>query len=576
MSAIGPNAADAGAAGGAEGVVSSAGLDAGVLRDWFDVCVDHLTTLRAEINDLNVFPIPDSDTGSNMLHTMSAAAGAARDTDAAATAADVLRAGADAAVGQARGNSGIILSQVLVGLADAAGIETVDGVLSFNRLWAAGLGLAGLSATRAVSEPREGTVLTVLRETAQTASAEASTAAPGDLARAVADACADALDRTTDQLPELAAAGVVDAGGRGLLVLLDAMVEVLTGVATPRRRYEGALSGGGDPRAHTIVEDGCDEVGSEMDYEVMYAITGAAAARIPTLRAALDDLGDAVVIVGDSGADTGERFSVHVHTCDAGAAVEAGLAVGEVSDIRITCFVLDAHKASVDTSDRLPARRRAVVTVAAGDGAAELFASEGAHVVRAGPDGTAVDAEAIAAAIRDVDAAHVVVMANGAVPAQDLVTVAASARSAHRAVVFLPTLSMVQALSALAVHDISASPDADAYAMAEAAASTRRGSVVTATETALTLAGTCEPGDLLGLIGVDVLVIGSDQVSAATALVDLMLGTGGELVTVLAGSEIDDGVVDAVERHVSSAHPGVEFVAYSAGQPGEVLQVGVE
>ncbi|MGZ8176388.1 DAK2 domain-containing protein [Williamsia sp. SKLECPSW1] len=576
MSAIGPNAAGTGPPGGPGGGARKAGLDAGVVRDWFEVCVGRLTALRAEINDLNVFPIPDSDTGSNMLHTMTAASDAAGATEESAEPAQVLRAAADAAVGQARGNSGIILSQVLVGLADAAGVETVDGALSFNRLWAAGLGLAGLAATRAVSEPREGTVLTVLRETGQTASADAPGMSPGDLARSVADACADALDRTTEQLPELAAAGVVDAGGRGLLVLLDAMVEVLTGVSAPRRRYEGALSGGGDARAHVIVEDGCDEVSAEMDYEVMYAITGAAVDRIPTLRTALDDLGDAVVIVGDSSADTGERFSVHVHTCDAGAAVEAGLAVGEVSDIRISCFVLDAHKASTDSSDRLPTRRRAVVTVVAGEGAAELFASEGAHVVRAGEGAAAVDAEAIAAAIVDVDAAHVVVMANGAVPAQDLVTVAASARSAHRAVVFLPTLSMVQALSALAVHDIAASPDADAYAMAEAAASTRRGSLVTATETALTLAGTCEPGDLLGLIGVDVLVIGPDQVSAATALVDLMLGTGGELVTVLAGADIADGVVDALERHVSSAHPGVEFVAYTAGQPGEVLQVGVE
>ncbi|GAA2067712.1 DAK2 domain-containing protein [Williamsia deligens] len=576
MTAIGPNDADAGGRVGSSGGPAAAGLDAGVLRDWFEACTDALAAVRAEINDLNVFPIPDSDTGSNMLHTMTAAADALDEVDVAAPAATVLRAAADAAVAQARGNSGIILSQVLVGLADAAGIETVDGVLSFNRLWAAGLGLATLAATRAVSEPREGTVLTVLRETARTATAEAATSSPGDLARAVADACADALDRTTGQLAELAAAGVVDAGGRGLLVLLDAMVEVLTGVAAPRRRYEGALVGGGDTRSHAIATDGCDDVSSEMDYEVMYAITGADAARIPTLRSALDELGDAVVIVGDSSGDTGERFSVHVHTCDAGAAVEAGLAVGRVGDIRITCFVLDAHKASTGPADRLPTRRRAVVTVASGDGAAELFASEGAHVVRSGPDGAVVDAEQIAQAIVDVDAAHVVVMANGSVPAPDLVTVAASARSAHRAVVFLPTLSMVQALSALAVHDITAAPDADAYAMAEAAAATRRGSVVTATETALTLAGTCEPGDLLGLIGVDVLVIGPDQVSAATALVDLMLGTGGELVTLLAGADIDDGVVEAVERHVASAHPGVEFSAYEAGQPGEVLQVGVE
>lgn len=584
MNAIGPNDAEARAprgaaptdapadsAPGASGGRSTP-MDPRLLRDWTDECVRGLTAVRGEINDLNVFPIPDSDTGSNMLHTMTAAAAACADAPADADAPEVLRRAADGAVGQARGNSGIILSQVLLGLADAAGIDAVDGHVSFNRLWTSGLGLAALAATRAVSEPREGTVLTLLR-TAAAAAVAVADSTPADLARTVADTCADDLERTTEQLPELARAGVVDAGGRGLLVLFDAMVKVLTGVSAQRRRYQGVLAGGGDPIGHAQAGDGCDAVGSDMDYEVMYILARATADRIPVLRSTLETLGDAVVIVGDSSQSTGERFSVHVHTDDPGAAVEAGLDAGDVADIRISCFVLDAHRAATGPDDRLPSRHRGVVAVVTGDGAAELFADAGARVVRA-DDG--LDAATLARAIVDLDAAHVVVMANGAIPAQDLVTVAADARSAHRAVVFLPTLSMVQCLSALAVHDLSADADADAYAMAEAAASTRRGSVTTATESALTLAGTCEPGDLLGLIGVDVLVIGPDQLAAATALVDLMLGTGGELVTVLAGADIGTDVLDGLERHVATAHPGVEFVSYASGQAGEVLQVGVE
>ncbi|WP_296388674.1 DAK2 domain-containing protein [Williamsia sp.] len=564
MNADGPNTPGPG--------TRQAPMDPGLLRDWSQECVRGLTAVRGEINDLNVFPIPDSDTGSNMLHTMTAAATACADTAPDATLTEVIRAAADGATGQARGNSGIILSQVLVGLADAADINAVDGAVPFNRLWASGLGLAALAATRAVSEPRDGTVLTLLRQAAATA-ADLIDASPGDLARAVADGCADDLERTTEQLPELARAGVVDAGGRGFLVLVDSMVKVLTGVSARRRRYQGALAGGGDPIGHPAAGEACDANSSEMDFEVMYTIEGAVAEQIPVLRARLDGLGDAVVIVGDSSNTAGERFSVHVHTCEPGDAVEAGIEVGRVSAIRITCFVLDAHRASHDPDDRPAARARGVVAVVDGDGAAELFEQEGASVVRS-DDG--LDAAALAQAILAVDAAHVVVMANGALPAQDLVTVAADARSRHRTVVFLPTLSMVQCLSAMAVHDIAAAPDADAYAMAEAAASTRRGSVVTASEPALTLAGACDTGDLLGMIGVDVLVIGPGQSEAATALVDLMLSTGGELVTVLAGADIADGVLERLERHVSAAHPGVEFVAYQSGQADEVLQVGVE
>ncbi len=250
----------------------------------------------------------------------------------------------------------------------------------------------------------------------------------------------------------------------------------------------------------------------------MYAITRAAAVRIPTLRAALDELGDAVVIVGDSGADTGERFSVHVHTCDAGAAVEAGLAVGEVSDIRITCFVLDAHKASVDTSDRLPVRRRAVVTVVAGDGAAELFASEGAHVVRAGPDGTAVDAESIAAAIKDVDAAHVVVMANGAVPAQDLVTVAASAR--RRTARSCSCRRCRWCRRSRRSRSTTSPPRPTPTPTPWQRPRRRRGAGRWSSppRRASPWRAPASPATSWA-VGVDVLVIGSDQVSAATALV---------------------------------------------------------
>lgn len=539
-----------------------------LLRDWAAASADGLEAARGEINDLNVFPIPDSDTGSNMAYTMRAAADAAAALPHDADIAAVARTLADAAVAAARGNSGIILSQVLVGVADAVEVAA-PGELSLSYLASAGLRLAGLAARRAVSEPREGTVLTVISVAATTAAAHADDL-PGDLVRAVADRAAEALDRTTDQLPELASAGVVDAGARGFLVLLDSLVAVITGVSARRRRYRGSLMGGGRP-GHP--DDATCSGSSEMDFEVMYLLDGAAGEHIGALRDELDRIGDAVVIVGDSSSGDGERFSVHVHTCEPGKAVQAGLAAGQMSDIRISCFALDAIRSQVDSAEPPPRYKRAIVAVVKGQGAAALFADAGAAVVRA--DG-GVSTDILAQAIRDTDAAHVIVMANGAMTSQDLVSVAADVRSQQRSVVSLPTLSMAQCLAALAVHDPGESADADAYAMAEAAAGARWGSLRRAEGRMMTLAGTCEVGDILGLIGSDVLVIAPDQTEAATALLDLMLATGGEMVTVLAGSEVDDAALDALAEHVRRNYAGIELSVYATGQGDDLIQVGIE
>lgn len=544
------------------------------LCDWACRAAEDLRAHRGEINDLNVFPIPDSDTGANMAHTMSAAAAAADDVervgdDAAQTVA-VARAMSDAAVGSARGNSGIILSQLLVGLADAADDVAVGGHVAFTDLFSRGLRLASRAAHRAVSNPEKGTVLTLLEECSTTADEHVGSS-PADMARAIADRCAEALEETTDQLSALRNAGVVDAGGRGLLVLLDALVAVLTGVQVRRRVYRGALAGGGDPLGHPA--DAVDDT-EEMDYEVMYLLSRVDTPRISELRETLDELGDAVVVVGDSSDVSAERFSVHVHTCEPGKAVEAGLEVGEVADIRISCFALDRTRAGIDPGEPAPAHRRAVFAVVKGAAAAELFESEGASVIRS--DEQPLTAERLGAAVADLDAGHTIVMANGALPAQDLLPVAADLRGRQRTAVFLPTLSMAQCLAAMAVHDPDAAPDADAYAMAQAAASTRWGAVVRAAEPALTLAGATQAGDYLGLVGLDAFVVDRDVAVTTAALVDLMLTTGGELVTLLTGADLDDAVARKVVEHIHHTHPGVECHIHRTGQTDELVQVAIE
>ncbi|MCX4094021.1 DAK2 domain-containing protein [Nocardia sp. alder85J] len=608
-------------------------------------------------------------------------------------AGTVAAAMARAATLGARGNSGIILSQVLRGFGDAA----ASGSLGAEELRIA-LRRAGILVREGLSDPIEGTMLTVLDAAAHRAAECAQGASLGEVATAAADGAAKALGETPSQLDVLRTAGVVDAGARGLLVLLDGLVALTTGQQTVRPRYRSGAdarrsgsgaasdlwrsgtSGGGvapgipsfrsagrgvvpdtqrsrtadsdgasgipsfgstgsgvvpdtrsgtagsdvvpdmrtsgsngagisgdhsiggtgpsgavgsgrpegarvpGPEVASAVADGAGECairadgpvahdarppvdgagGTAPQYEVMYVLSGTDAGLIAGLRWELARLGDSVVVVGDGAGS----WSAHVHTADAGAAVEAGLRAGELRGIRIEG--LESGPVAFDGADR------GILTVAFGAGAAQLFEDAGAVVL----DGD-VTADALLAAIRAMPHREVLVLANGALPAPELVTVSVAARGTEsvqprREVLMLPSGSMVQGLAALAVHDAQRTAVDDVFAMSEAAAATRWGAVRVAAERALTIVGTCARGDGLGLVGHDVVVIDPDVRVAARTLLDRMLGLGGELVTLLVGVDSPEGLGDELTEHITATFPGVEVVVYDGGQPVDLIQIGVE
>lgn len=548
-------------------------LDATVLRDWAHAAVGQLIRHADEINGLNVFPVPDADTGTNMLFTMRAAlaeADSAPSGDVTAVAAALARGGHNGA----RGNSGVILSQILRALADvtADAAQRTDLADIDTALFGASLRHAvGLVVTAMGGEVIDGTVVSVLQAAAAAVEEAADDGAhlPEALV-AAGEAAVPALDRTPDQLAVLAEAGVVDAGGRGLLVLLDALTATVTGHAPVRRVYLPATI----PAAHPDAAERHDVEGAAPpQFEVMYLVSGCDAAGLDRLRWVLDALGDSVALAPAAA----ERYSVHVHTDDAGGAVEAGMAVGTVSRIRISALT---------TGRAAPGgwnRQRAVLAVVDGDGAQELFAAEGACVVR--PDADlmdpldAVSADQLLRAVVDTGAAQVMVLPNGYVAAADLVAGCTAAIGWGIDVVPLPCGSMVQGLAALAVHDPGRQAVDDGYTMARAAAGSRHGSVRIATERALTWAGLCAPGDGLAISGDEVVVVAPSAGAAATRLVDLLLSSGGELVTVLiglaAGSEAD-ALAGLLAAHVRRRHPGTEFSSYRTGHRGDVLLIGVE
>lgn len=519
-------------------------LDEAAARRWARESVTALAADRAALDRINVYPVADADTGTNLLHTMRSA-GSALDASEAVAPDGLLAVLAEGALAGARGNSGMLFSQVLRGLAEGVrGVGKIDGAA-----WRDALHRAESLARRAVAEPVEGTLLSVLRA----AVLGAANCTSDELADVVRLSTADAvlaLERTTAQLPALAAAGVVDAGGRGLVVLLDALHAVVHGGARlAPEPPEGELREPAAPGGPA--------------YEVMYLLTGAEPEGLERLRDALAELGDCASVAGD-GADS---WAVHVHCDDIGAAIEAGIETGRVRRIRVVRFADQAaapHAAS----------GQGVLACVRGGELAELFRGEGAGVLEVGAEPPAADE--LVEAIDATGAAHVVVLPNDAAVTAVAERAAEHLVRAGRDVVVVPTGSPVQGLAALAVHDTSRRRPDDVVAMAEAAAATRRGELRIADSEALTWAGHCRPGDVLGLADGEVVLLGRDFFAVARDLVDRMFTAGGELVTVLIGARAPAGVGDELTAHLARHRPEVECVCYPGGELGSAVLLGVE
>jgi len=541
-------------------------LDADAVRRWSRAAVGALAAHQAEIDALNVFPVPDSDTGSNLLTTLRAADAALAGSPASDAATALTRLAGGAAQG-ALGNSGFIISQVLRGLADAA---AAAGRWDAESL-AAGLDVGATLARTAVVHPAEGTVLSVARAAAIGASsangAPGGGAALGDVVGAAVLAADVALQQTTAQLPELAAAGVVDAGGRGLLVLLAALARVVTGVEpelTPIRVPSGA--------AQRQREMGAPEFGFEVQY-----LLDATEDAVVKLRHRLAELGDSVAVVptGDGPDDVlddttgGRAWNVHVHVNDVGAAIEAGLEAGRPHQISVVRF------ADEPAARRDPTGAATVVAVAPGRGLAHLFESEGVVVVEGGAEDLP-SVEDVVAAIRATGAQELVLLPNASRVRGVAEAAAERVRADGIRASVVPTRSPVQGLSAVAVHDPARHFDDYVVAMAEAAAATRYAELVVAQDEALTAVGICQPGDVLGLIDGEVVEIGRGLPAVAFGLVDRLLGVGAELMTVIVGAQAPARIGEQIEAHVRGRSPLTDVAVYEGGQPDQPVVIGVE
>jgi DAK2 domain fusion protein YloV len=562
-------------------------------RRWAVLTRAAFAARRAEIDALNVFPVPDGDTGTNLYLSLDAALDSVRTEHekagilGEATLAQECTALARSLLLTARGNSGVILSQLVRGFAeaitesgrDAAGAETI----------ADGLERASRRAYASVTRPAEGTILTVARAAAAAGAAAVDRGLVA-VAEDALDAATEALRATTAQLPALERAGVVDAGAAGYLLLLEALARVVHqdgthvgermevfaddsmrrredwsevgGVVEPIGASGGAPTGQGD-----LVLDG-------PAYEVMYLLRDSDEERVATLTATLDELGDSLLVVGGP-----DLWNVHVHVDDVGAAVEAGIDAGRPYRVRVTHFTVEGGRLGPgerqDRARATPAATVAVVACAAGPGLAELFEEAGALVVLSGP-GRRASAGQLLDAARAAHAHDVLVLPNDGDTVMAAEAAASAAEQEGISLHVVRSKTAVQGLAALAVFDASASASRNAAQMAHAAAATRHGAVAVASKQALTSAGPCEPGDVLGAVAGDVVIVGSDLEAVAIEVVARLLSSGGEIVTVIGGADAPGGLAEALGERIGRGHRDVEVSVIDGGQPHYPLLLGVE
>ncbi len=511
-----------------------------------------LEASRQRIDDLNVYPVPDGDTGTNLTLTVRAmkeALEGLEESDRERLAREIARA----ALMGARGNSGVILSQIVRGFADVAGRATTIDSLTLARAFRS----ASDAAYRAVRKPVEGTMLTVIRELAEEAEAEAGPDVPvGDLLRALLRRGEDALARTPDYLEILRQAGVVDAGGAGLVELVRGLTAAVTGEPVPEAPTEPA-------------EIGHDAVHQELSryrYCTVFVVEGDGLDRT-VLERGLERLGDSLMVVGDESA-----LKVHVHTDEPGEALSLGVAQGVIEGIEIANMHRQTEERETRLLEVVPDPRECdVVAVVAGEGNSRIFRSlDAAEIVEGGQSMNPSTADLLAAVER-TKAPEVIVLPNNP---NVVLAAEQAAEHAPKPVRVVPTRSIPAGLAAMVVYDGTRSAAENAHEMGAAVDAVATGAVTTASRDVRLNGISVERGAYLGLADGEPVAGGADFEDVAARVVELLLAEPRDVVTILTGQGTPElnGLLD----RIAEAHPGVELDVQDGGQPHYHLLLSAE
>ena len=504
-----------------------------------------LSANSSEVNALNVFPVPDGDTGTNMLLTMQSAmveANLCPDNDASGVA----QAMAKGALMGARGNSGVILSQILRGLA-----QGLEGKKSFSSVDIANSLLqASIMADKAVSQPTEGTILTVMREAASAAQVTAS----GEIddlqmiIEAVVNEAQESVKRTPELLPVLRESGVVDAGGEGLRIILEGLLAYLQGKEIEGGKLDVKL------QASTAISR-IGEGGGDYGYCTEFLLQGTNL-DLEAIRKKLAGMGEHVLVVGD------ERTSrVHVHTFDPGAILSYGAALGTLHKIKIDNMGEQHREFIASHSEDFPRPEGdiSIITVSSGEGLKEVFKSLGATHVVSGGETMNPSVEELLRAVQMVPTDEVIILPND----PDILPTAQQVREiAEKKVAIVPTRTIMQGVTALVAFNFEDALEANVEAMIEDMATVRTGRIATAMRSMRHNDLRVEEGQIIGFVDDELMVAEYTMEETLHKLLKKMDITDCEILTVYYGNDIDWAEAENLFDPIRSQYPnlGVEVI----------------
>jgi len=505
---------------------------------------------QAVINSLNVYPVPDGDTGTNMLLTMQSAHRESLDCPEDDVGAVTQKLAHGALMG-ARGNSGVILSQLFRGFA-----HSLVGVKAFDAIqFAAALREGATTAYKGVIKPVEGTILTVAREAAEAAVAAATSS--GDLRfvlEQVVHEARQSVTRTPMLLPVLAEAGVVDAGGQGLFVILAGMLRYMKGdVVTMDTEMSAAV----DLNAPSpLSEEG-------YGYDIQFIIRGDGL-NVEQIRETIASMGDSALVVGDS-----STVKVHVHSPDPGTPVSYGATLGSLSKVIVENmqeqyqeFVLGRAQRPAPPAE--PLCGIGTVVVAPGEGLAHVFASLGASRVVPGGQTMNPSAGQLLQALEDVPGDEVIILPNN----KNVVLTAEQAKSlCTKKVEVIPTITVPQGIAALLALNYQADLAANARIMADAAKTIETGEITTAVRSVQVNGLSIQEGDVIGLVNGQLRLKGDSPAQVTQATLQEMRAQDHEIITIYFGESVAPAEAQALADEVAEAYPGQEVELVDGGQP---------
>jgi fatty acid kinase len=560
---------------------------ASVMRVYRDLLRSH----QEVINRLNVYPVPDGDTGTNMALTVESVVAELDGQDPEdVSLPEVCKAISHGSLMGARGNSGVILSQLLRGISSVLGPQTEDKngkepAGADGRTLADALVAASDAAQKAVLRPVEGTILTVAREAGEGARDAADSGAELlEVARCAKNSARDALARTPDLLPVLARAGVVDAGGAGYLLLFDAVLHVTDGTPLPeppaRSEAEQGLQQGSEQDGGTEADAfGYDpetgEFRDDLRYEVMYMLE-APDDTVAAFKDVWAGLGDSIVVVGGDG-----LWNCHIHTDDVGGAIEAALDAGRPRNIRVTDlaeqveeerWVKEGGTASAE-ADHGPVPVTGVVAVASGDGIARIFRSLGVHHIVPGGQSMNPSTAQILEVVDAVQSPEVVLLPNN----ENIQPVAMQvAHLATKPVTVVPTSRIVEGFAALLEYDPESTAAENAKAMAKSARRVVSAEVTRAVRDSQGPDGPISKGDWMGLSLDGIEVVGPDMVGVVKDLLEKLMEPDHELVTLIEGDGAGPGDTRRLTGWLAEHHPEISAEVHHGGQPLYPYLISIE